>query len=473
MRCAVLVVIVAVASRAADASSPLEVGQRGQRGLKNHPPKKHGAPNIGLYQSAKNEGEAQEANAEKKAKVTPTSDVRYDNMPVHGKKTNAQHMLMAADGSTAKTDAKEAAAAAMQAAKEAKALAEEAATEKERAERVYAEAQSAASQWDDGVSARATSSQQKQQLPEQQQQQQQKQEQPQQQGNESAMDFFAWADAKATAAAAAEDASRISSSSNVSSDDPSQNTTDALAPRVLLTLVGDSILAIKSALKYSSGQRRHIEREMTLLNDANALWATAKSELPGLDGEVAPVVAPPSDAPTSTDENIDYAQGKIADAVAFSRNIYLGLPAEGISEQFRNASKQFQDELEKVQTRFVRVLKERAAEAEEKAVDPDATAAPLPIFDLDNGTQPAANANQAILTTGAKLSPIGAVSAAFKLPSDYEPGFHPAALPSVTSAPDHTAYGVVSRLFASEMELQTQAAAHPDVSQRMAMFFSP
>ena len=41
------------------------------------------------------------------------------------------------------------------------------------------------------------------------------------------------------------------------------------------------------------------------------------------------------------------------------------------------------------------------------------------------------------------------------------------------SSPHKAAYGVLSRLFATEMQMQDHAAASADMSARMAAFFSP
>lgn len=261
---------------------------------------------------------------------------------------------------------------------------------------------------------------------------------------------------------------------------------EAAESRVLLKLVGDSILAIKAALNYSSGQRRYIEREMNLLNDANTLWETARSELSGLDGEVKPVATAPANEPVTADEKNNYAQGKIAEAVMASSDLVRGLPTEGISEQFRNSSTSFQQKLEKVQARFARVLKQRAAEkktAELKQANSTTGKAVLdldkgvPVLDLDKGVQPAVKVGVLDLdkapATGAKVSTTAAIQAAFTLHKDAKPGFHPVALPSVTSSPHKAAYGVLSRLFATEMQMQDHAAASADMSARMAAFFSP
>jgi len=396
MRCALVAVVVAAAARAADASNPLEAGQRGQWWLKNHPSKQDDAPSIGLHQTVKKGGKAAKEKKEKASKEVPTSDVRYDNMPESkAKKPNSnQHSLLAtapADSSTAKHDARVAAKAAKDAAAEAKMLADEAAKEMDEAKRAYAEAESAASQWKaqqttpteqpqqqeigpDSTMASSSAEQPQQQadtVPPQQQQEPQQQEQPLQQAvavpqqqqqqqqqaekqlsqnkaNEadeadeadvapaegSSDDTSETEEMVAASAAMAAKVTRESTKAEAmtnaeavtidldksqqaqGSPAAAQNVTDQNATGVesrnLVKLVGDSILAIKGALNYSSGQRRYIEREMNLLNDAEALLALARSELPGLDGDslLPPVATALVSTPATPDEKNEYAQAR-------------------------------------------------------------------------------------------------------------------------------------------------------------------
>ena len=554
MRCALVAVVVVAAARAADASNPLEAGQRGQWWLKNHPSKQDDAPSIGLHQTVKKGGKAAKEKKEKASKEVPTSDVRYDNMPESkAKKPNSnQHSLLAtapADGSTAKHDARVAAKAAKDAAAEAKMLADEAAKEMDEAKRAYAEAESAASQWKaqqttpteqpqqqeigpDSTMASSSAEQPQQQadtVPPQQQQEPQQQEQPLQQAvavpqqqqqqqqqaekqlsqnkaNEadeadeadvapaegSSDDTSETEEMVAASAAMAAKVTRESTKAEAmtnaeavtidldksqqaqGSPAAAQNVTDQNATGVesrnLVKLVGDSILAIKGALNYSSGQRRYIEREMNLLNDAEALLALARSELPGLDGDslLPPVATALVSTPATPDEKNEYAQAKMAEAVVLSSSLVVGLPVQGTSEQFRHSAQSFQEKCEKVQVRFARVLKQRAEEAKKKTDLKQTDSAATPVLDLDKDS-----AATPVLDLDKDIKPAATAAPAEATPTAAKPGFHPVALPSVTSSPHKAAYHLFSRLFASEMEMQGHAAESAHVSDRMAMFFSP